>query len=82
MWKIAALAWMPIAAVLFGLQVAIVTHIPGVTGDFDQGAMLIYGSAVLSALVAVPLAWYVARRMLSRQERRRLDAGMLGARGR
>ena len=74
MWKLAALAWMPINAVLFGALVVIITQLPGLTSNFEAGATAIYGAAALSVIVAVPLAWWVARRMLTRRERRRLDA--------
>ena len=74
MWKLAALAWMPINAVLFGSFVVIITSVPGLTRDFVPGATAIYGAAVLSLILAVPLAWWVARRMLTRRERRLLGA--------
>lgn len=74
MWKLAALAWMPINAVLFGVLVVVITHLPGVTTDFGTGATAIYGAAAASIVLAVPLAWWTARRMLTRRERRLLDA--------
>ncbi len=74
MWKVAIFAWMPIFAVLFGITAIIVTHVPGLTRDFDGGAAALYGGAAASALIAAPLAWLVARRMLARRERRLMDA--------
>jgi hypothetical protein len=74
MWKLAALAWMPINAVLFGAFVVAIAMLPDLTRDFESGATAIYGAAALSIILAVPLSWLVARRMLTRRERRRLDA--------
>ena len=74
MLKVAALAYMPIAAVLFGLFVLMILALPGTVRDFEAGAVLYYGAAGLSLLMALPLAWVVARRMLTRRERRLLDA--------
>ena len=75
MFKIAALAFMPIAAVLFGIMAVILAVMPGSTENFARGATLHYGAAALSFVLAVPIAWVVARRMLTRRERRVVDAG-------
>ena len=74
MFKVAALAYLPIAAALFGLLVLGITAFPGVTHDFEVAASLYYGAAALSFLLAIPAAWLVARRMLTRREKRLLDA--------
>jgi len=74
MFKLIALAFLPTASVLFGVMVILILSFPATTRDFAQGAWLIYGAAALSMLLAVPIAWQVARRMLSRREHRRLDA--------
>ena len=74
MWKLAALAWMPISAVLFGAFIVTVTQMPWLLRDFTAGAMAIYGAAALSILLAVPLSWWVARRMLTRREKHLMDA--------
>lgn len=74
MFKVAALAFLPAAAVLFGVLVIGILALPGVVRDFEVGASLYYGAAVLSAVLAIPAAWLVARRMLTRRERRLLDA--------
>ncbi len=74
MWKIAAIAWMPISAVLFGAFVAIVTQFPGLLRDFTAGALAIYGAAALSTVLAAPLSWWVAHRMLTRREKNLMDA--------
>ncbi|MDI1283027.1 MAG: hypothetical protein PSV46_01410 [Reyranella sp.] len=73
MLKLAALAFLPTASVVFGAMVVMILSFPAVTGDFAKGAWLLYGAAALSVLVSIPIAWLVARRMLSRRERRRLD---------
>ena len=80
MLKVAALAYMPIAAFLFGLFVMMILALPGTVRDFEVGATLYYGAAALSLLMALPVAWVVARRMLTRRERRLLDAHA-GSRG-
>jgi hypothetical protein len=77
--KLAALAFMPIAAVTFGAMAVALAFIPGLQGRFDIAATTYYGAAALSIIVAAPLAWVVARRMLTQRERRLLDAGV-GAR--
>lgn len=74
MLKVAALAYLPVAAVLFGLLVMAILAIPGVVHDFEVGAALYYGAAALSLVLAAPAAWLVARRMLTRREKRLLDA--------
>lgn len=74
MWKLAALAWLPTSAVLFGALIIVITLMPELTRDFTTGAAAIYGAAALSGVLAAPLSWWVARRMLTRRERRRLDA--------
>lgn len=74
MLKLAALAYLPTAAVLFGLLVFVILALPGTVRDFEVGAFLYYGAAGLSLLLAIPVAWLVARRMLTRRERQLLDA--------
>lgn len=74
MLKVAALAYLPIAAVLFGLLVLAITAIPQIAHDFEAATALYYGAAVLSFVLAFPVAWLVARRMLTRREKRLLDA--------
>lgn len=73
MWKVAALAWMPISAVLFGGFIVTVTQMPWLLRDFTAGATAIHGAAALSILLAVPLSWWVARRMLTRREKHLMD---------
>lgn len=74
MWKIAALAFMPVAAVCFGALALPLAVIPGLREHFGLAASLYYGAAALSMLIALPISWLVARRMLTRRERRLLDA--------
>jgi hypothetical protein len=75
MLKLAALAFLPIAALTFGILLLLIMSFPSATSDFAQGAWLIYGAAALSVVIAAPIAWLVAYRMLTRRERRLLDAG-------
>ncbi|MCK8783665.1 hypothetical protein M0638_04620 [Roseomonas sp. NAR14] len=75
MLKVAALAFLPAAAVLFGIMAVPLAMMPAIHDSFSQGATLYYGAAALSFILAVPVSWYVARRMLSRRERALLDAG-------
>ncbi len=74
MLKLAALAYLPIAALLFGLLVFAILVLPGTLRDFEVAASLYYGAAALSIILAIPAAWLVARRMLTRREKRLLDA--------
>ena len=74
MIKLAALAYAPVAAVTFGVLVMLVLAVPGVFHDFVAAAWLYYGAALLSLLIDVPAAMLVAHRMLTRRERRLLDA--------
>jgi hypothetical protein len=74
MLKLAALAYLPIAATFFGLLVFAILVLPGTLHDFEVAASLYYGAAALSMVLAAPVAWVVARRMLTRRERRLLDA--------
>ena len=78
MWKIAALAFMPIAAVCFGALAVPLAVVPGLRENFGLAASLYYGAAALSLLIAIPISWLVARRMLTRRERRLLDATARG----
>ncbi|WBV42133.1 hypothetical protein [Pseudoroseomonas cervicalis] len=74
MLKLAALAYLPVNAVLFGFMSMALALIPGLTRDFGTAATAYYGAAALSFLLALPISWLVARRMLTRRERRLLDA--------
>lgn len=74
MLKLAAVAYLPTAAALFGVFVLAIIFIFGRVRDFELGATLYYGAAGLSLLLAAPVAWLVARRMLTRREKRLLDA--------
>lgn len=74
MFKLAAIAFPPVAAVTFGVLVIVLAVIPGLASTFAVAVPLYYGAAALSFVIAVPLAWLAARRMLTRRERRLLDA--------
>ena len=73
MLKVAAIAFLPLAAMIFGVLVLAIIAMPGTLSDFNAGATLYYGAAALSAALAAPAAWLVARRMLTRRERHLLD---------
>lgn len=72
MLKLAALAFLPIAAVTFGALAIILAMQP--THDFDSSAFAYMAAAVTSMLIAIPFAWLAARRMLTRRERQLIDA--------
>ncbi len=76
MFKVAAIAFMPMAAVVFGVMAIILATIPGLRDNFASAAELYYGAAGLSFVLAAPLAWLTARRMLTRREKKLLDAGV------
>lgn len=75
MLKLAAIAFLPTASVVFGALVLCILVFPSATNDFARGASLIYGAAGVSFAISVPIAWLVAHRMLLRRERRLLAAG-------
>lgn len=54
MLKVAALAYLPIAAALFGLMIFIILALPGTLGDFQVAASLYFGAAALSLVLAAP----------------------------
>lgn len=72
MLKVAAVAFGPIAAVTFGIIVFVLALLPA--RDFDRAAGYYMVGALASVVVAAPIAWWVARRMLTRREKRLLDA--------
>lgn len=72
MLKLAALAFPPIAAVAFGVIAVVLALMP--SHDFDAAAASYMGAAVASLVIAAPLAWLAARRMLTRREKQLIDA--------
>lgn len=72
MWIVAALAFLPLAAVSFGALAALVAIFPEATHDIGVGATLLYGAAAISVIVAIPLSFLVARRMTTARDRRML----------
>ncbi len=76
MLKVAAIAFMPMAAIVFGVLAIIIATVPGARDNFTSAAELYYGAAALSVILAAPLAWLAARRMLTRREKQLLDAGV------
>ena len=75
MWKVAAIAYLPVSAVLFGIMALALAWSP-VRFEYSDGAFLYFGAAGLSFILAVPVSWFVARRMLTRREKRLYDAGV------
>ncbi|MFV3127953.1 hypothetical protein [Niveispirillum sp. KHB5.9] len=75
MLKIAAIAFMPIAAVLFGFMAIGLAMVPGLRSEFALAVLAFYGAAVLSFLLAIPLSFMVARRMAGRREKRVASTG-------
>ena len=74
MWKVAALAWMPVNAVMFGAFVVVIAHMPWLTGDMMAGGSAILLAAGVSLVTAMPIALWVARRMVTPEDRRALRA--------
>ena len=74
MFKLAALAFLPMAAVLFGGLAIALSVMPGLANHFQIAAGLYFGAAALSFVLAAPVAWLIARIMLTRRERGLLDA--------
>ena len=74
MLKLAAIAYPSVAAVMFGLLAVLVVSLSDTASEFRVGASMYYGAAALSLVLAAPIAWLVARRMLIWRERRLLNA--------
>lgn len=77
-WSMAALAFLPVAAVTFGvLWVAVIAIGESIFAtpifQFDSGALPLFAGIALSFLVAVPIAYLIARAMMTRDEKRRYD---------
>ncbi|MBO6676103.1 MAG: hypothetical protein JJ908_13605 [Rhizobiales bacterium] len=77
-WSMAALAFLPVAAVTFGvLWVAVIAIGEPIFAtpifQFDSGALPLFAGIALSFLVAVPIAYLIARAMMTRDEKRRYD---------
>lgn len=75
MVKLTAIAFLPTASVIFGIMLVLILSFPAGLDHFATGAWRLFGSAVLSVVIAAPIAWLVARRMLTRRELRLLNAG-------
>jgi hypothetical protein len=58
---------------VFGSLVVVIAHVPGLTRDIDAGAFAILAAAATSTVAAIPLAWWVAQRMVTAQELHWLD---------
>lgn len=75
MWKLALLALLPTWAVLFGaVAIAALT----VSDLSHYGVVVLIGAAFGTLLLSFPVSWIIARRMLTRRERRLLDAAGRG----
>lgn len=74
MWRVAALAWMPINALIFGATIVVIAHVPGLTGDITVGGGTIFVAAFASVVAAMPPALWVAQRMVTPRDRDALGA--------
>ncbi len=72
MWRVAALAWMPINALIFGATIVVIAHVPGLTRDIAASGGVIAIAALASVIAAVPPALWVARRMVTPRDREAL----------
>jgi uncharacterized RDD family membrane protein YckC len=77
-WSMAALAFLPVAAVTFGVLWVSVIAIGEPTFatpifQFDSGALPLFAGIALSFLIAVPIAYLIAKTMMTRGEKRRFD---------
>ncbi|WP_395664476.1 hypothetical protein [Methylocella sp.] len=74
MAKIALIAFLPTSAVLFGLMSLFVAMNPQATHNFDWAFGLYMTIALASMILAAPVSWLVARRMMTRRDKRIVDA--------
>lgn len=78
-WSMVALAYGPTAAVLFGVLYVIIMAIGSPVFatplfQFDSGSLPFFAGVALTFILAFPIAYGIARLMLSRGESRRLDS--------
>lgn len=78
-WSMAAVAFLPVAAVMFGLLWVIVIAIGEPVFatpifQFDSGALPLFAGIALSFLLSVPISYLIAKTMMTRGERRRLGS--------
>ncbi|WP_395698192.1 hypothetical protein [Methylocella sp.] len=78
MAKIAMIAFLPIAAVTFGVMSLFIALNPQLTHNFDWAFGAYMSVALLSFVVAAPISWLVARRMMTRRDKRIADASARG----
>ncbi|ACK52262.1 conserved hypothetical protein [Methylocella silvestris BL2] len=74
MFKIALVAFLPTAAVLFGLMSIGLALSPTLLHHFDLAFGSYMAVAAASFVLALPIAWLVARRMIVRRDKQVLDA--------
>ncbi|MEQ8656888.1 MAG: hypothetical protein RIC24_06235 [Hyphomicrobiales bacterium] len=78
-WSMAAIAFLPVAAVMFGL-LWVITLILGdpaaATSMFqlDSGGLPLFLGIAASFFLAVPVSYIIAKTMMTRSEKRRFDA--------
>jgi uncharacterized RDD family membrane protein YckC len=78
-WSMAAVAFLPVAAVTFGLLWVIVIAIgepmfAAPIFQFDSGAVPLFVGIALSFIIALPISYGIAKVMMTRDERQRLDS--------
>lgn len=78
-WSMAALAFLPVAAVTFGVLWVVVIAIgepmfATPIFQFDSGALPLFTGIALSFLIAVPISYLIAKAMMTRGEKRRFDS--------
>jgi len=78
-WSMAAMVFLPVAAVTFGVLWVIVISVgepmfATPLFQFDSGALPLFAGIALSFIIAVPISYGIARLMLSRGETRRLKS--------
>lgn len=78
-WSMAAVAFLPVAAVMFGLLWVIVIAVGEPVFatpifQFDSGALPLFAGIALSFLLSVPISYLIAKTMMTRGERQRLGS--------
>lgn len=79
MFKIAMIAFLPTCAVLFGLMSLLLAFSPGLTHNFDAAFSSYMGVALASFVLAAPISWLIARRMMTRRDKRIVETRASGA---
>ena len=66
MFKVALIVWVVLGTVLMGAAVAVITSVPGL---YAQGMQLIPIACAVTAVVAIPLSFMIASKIMTAMKR-------------